>query len=323
MVVVRRTDSEDFPIVNAFQEHLSGVHDGFVSCFDTGLRTPIYSTYFGGSDSDTFYDVATDTLGNVFVVGETYSNDFPVIVHYAERFSCIVDAVLVKLSAQGGCGYSTYLGGNSLDYATGVAVDQAGNPGGLGWTLSNDFPIKNPFQTTNSWSFDGFFSKFANSEGTILFTSYLGGSSPDSITAVRIASDDSILVAGLTESDDFPVSTSLYSAKHASTDGFITKFDNSLRSLTFSTYLGGDGYDAIMGLDLDRFSNVYVCGYTSSNNFPTHYPVQNSLGGGVDAFLGGLHSSGERLWFPTHAGGENNDYAYGVGGLGCELWGSG
>ncbi|AXA34789.1 Cell surface protein [Candidatus Sumerlaea chitinivorans] len=313
IVVVGGTDSEDFPVVNAFQERLTGVHDGFVSCFDIELSTPIFSTYFGGSGSDTFYGVATDTLGNVFVVGETYSNDFPVIDPYAESFGGIVDAVLVKFTEEGGCGYSTYLGGNSFDYATAVAVDQSGNPCVGGGTLSNDFPVETRFQTTNRGAFDGFLSKFANSECKLLFSSYLGGSGSDSISAVRVASDDSVLVAGLTGSNDFPVSTSLYSTKHASMDGFITKFDKSLGSLTFSTYLGGDEYDAITGVDLDRFSNVYACGYTSSSNFPTLFPVQNSLGGGFDAFLTGLHSSGERLWFSTYAGGENDDYAYGVG----------
>jgi hypothetical protein len=136
------TSSSDFPILNAVQPQLEGSTDAFVAKFNSagGLQ---FSTYMGGSGVDVGNAIALDASGSIYVVGYTYSTDFPVTagaVQTANAGAC--DAFLFKLSPTGDTLlYATYLGGSGPDTASGVALDSSGNVYLGGWTLSSNFPV--------------------------------------------------------------------------------------------------------------------------------------------------------------------------------------
>ena len=106
----------------------------------------IFSTVLGGTGQDYATAVTSDAQGNTFVVGLTYSPDFPVT---PGAFQTTLgglyypDAFVAKIGPTGKIIWATYLGGLIDDYATGVALDSAGNVWVTGWTRSANFPVVN------------------------------------------------------------------------------------------------------------------------------------------------------------------------------------
>jgi len=70
-------------------------------------------------------------------------------------------------------------------------------------------------------------------------------------------------------------------------------------TLSYSTYLGGDGYDYGYGIAVDGSGNAYVTGDTGSTDFPTQNPYHGTYAGNVDAFITKLSSSGSALTYST------------------------
>jgi hypothetical protein len=82
--------------------------------------------------------------------------------------------------------------------------------------------------------------------------------------------------------------------------------------LSYSTLLGGTNSNAVTGLAVDASGDVYVAGSTASYDFPVSGAFQNSTGGGNDAFVAKLNSSGNGLVYCTYLGGSGDDRAYGI-----------
>jgi hypothetical protein len=76
--------------------------------------------------------------------------------------------------------YSTYLGGSSQDYGSGIAIDASGNACVVGFTNSAHFPTqKNPLQPSKHGNYDVFVTKLNAAGLALVYSTYLGGSSDD------------------------------------------------------------------------------------------------------------------------------------------------
>jgi len=147
---------------------------------------------------------------------------------------------------------------------------------------------------------------------TIAYSTYLGGSSYESGNAVAIDSLGFAYIAGYTMSTNFPVQNPYQGYNAGSFDIFVSKFNTTGNQLLYSTYIGGTDEDVAYGLKVDA-SGIYICGRTSSNNFPISNAFQSAHGGGTyDAFLTKLRPDGILLLFSTYLGGNANDEAMDV-----------
>jgi len=174
------TRSTDFPMADPYDTTYNGVYDAFAIKLSTSGDSLLYSTYLGGSDWDWGFGIAVDSQGNAYVTGYTYSPNFPTASAYQGSYNDWGDVFVTKLSTSGdSLLYSTYLGGSDLDCGFGVAVDGQGNAHVSGWTLSPDFPIANPYQGENNGRADVFVTKLSVSGGSLLYSTYLGGSNDD------------------------------------------------------------------------------------------------------------------------------------------------
>jgi hypothetical protein len=155
------TGSTNFPTANPVQSnHGGGYSDAFVTKLSTSGSALLYSTYLGGSGSDSGDGIAVGSSGNAYVTGYTGSSNFPTASPFQASNNGDDDAFITKLNTSGSSLlYSTYLGGSGGDSSRGIVVDSYGNVYVTGVTTSADFPAANAFQSSNSGGFDAFVMK--------------------------------------------------------------------------------------------------------------------------------------------------------------------
>jgi hypothetical protein len=145
----------------------------------------------------------------------------------------------------------------------------------------------------------------------IAYSTYLGGSTPglgdDEGDAIEVDADGNAYVTGRTASTNFPVANAFDSTLGGSDDAFVTKLSPT-GGLLWSTYLGGDGLDHGLGVELPSpGTSVFVTGLTTSAGFPTVNAFDATLGGTQDAFLTGLSSATGTLLLSTFFGGDGDE----------------
>ena len=310
------TGSNNFPTVSPLFGSRAGSRDVFITKIDASGNSLIYSTYLGGSRSDSGYGITVDASGNAYITGYTASTDFPTAS--PATFPVLQeifggggtsfgqgDGFITKIDASGSSlVYSTYLGGSGDDLGNDIAVDTSGNAYITGHTASTNFPTASPatfpvlqesFGGAGSMGIgDTFITKINASGSSLVYSTYLGGSGDDDSSGIALDASGNVYIAGWTNSSDFqnvfPVQSGYGGAgTYGLGDAFITKIDASGSSLVYSTYLGGSGDDGGFGLAVDATGNIYVSGITDSTDFTTASPYQlNNGGGSFDAFVAKL-----------------------------------
>ena len=138
------TASADYPTTaGAFDTTYNGNYDGFVTKFDASGAGLGYSTYLGGSGTDSGNAIALNAAGNAYVMGITGSADFPTTAGAFDTTynGGVVDAFVTKLDTSGAAlGYSSYVGGENTDSGSAIELDGGGNAYVMGSTGSADFP---------------------------------------------------------------------------------------------------------------------------------------------------------------------------------------
>jgi uncharacterized repeat protein (TIGR01451 family) len=229
--------------------------------------------------------------------------------------------------------YSSYLGGSSNDYGTGIAVDSQGSAYVTGITYSTDFPTENPIYAAGG-IYEVFVTKFNASGTALIYSTYIGGSNVnDESSANDIAVDGEFnaYVGGTTDADDFPVTAGAFQTACAPSgyvsgsyvpdcgpglysNAFLTKINPAGSALVYSTFLGGTNGTTITGVAVDSAGEAYVGGTTSSVQgvdqppyyaFPTTSSAllpgtQNSPGyGSLYAFFSKFDTTGANLLYST------------------------
>ena len=287
--VTGRANSTDFPVTQgAFQTKKNGASNSntnvFVTKLDPAGSSLVYSTYLGGSHTDSARGLAVDGSGNAYITGTALSTDFPVTQgafqtkHPAN--SSYTNPFVTKLNPTGSAlVYSTYLGGSYADSVFGLAVDGSGNAYIVGDSASFDFPVtQGAFQAANSAGGKAFVTKLNPTGSALIYSTFLGGSGGDEATGLAVDTSGNAHVTGLTYSTDFPVTQGAFQATKSaagySASAFVTKLNSSGTALVYSTYLGGSGTgcpsstDGASGLAVDGSGDAYITGYACSTDFP-------------------------------------------------------
>jgi len=284
------TNSTDFPTENPYQASISGSDeefDVFICHFSSSGSSLVYSTYIGGETEDWATGICLDSANRVGVAGYTNSADFPTKNSYQAGYGGgFYDAFASRLSSSGSSlNYSTYLGGGDEDYGCDISRDSENRMYVAGYTLSDDFPIENPYQSSRSGNFDAFVSRLSSSGSSLLYSTYLGGVYPDSAWSIVVDSGDRAYLIGGTQSSDFPTENPYQSAQGGSYDVIISQLSSSGSALVYSTYLGGSHDEYGRGISIDLENNTYITGYTRSSDFPTESPYQSNCSGDYDIFI--------------------------------------
>ncbi|MGH9077516.1 MAG: choice-of-anchor D domain-containing protein, partial [Acidimicrobiales bacterium] len=293
--LVGTTTSTTLPTMGAAQPTCAGActGNGFVTEFNPTGTALAYSTYLGGSGTDSIVSMALGANGDVYVTGATNSPDFPGTAGHFQP-QCIgfsagppatcpvgqnafVTAINPAVSGTNGLVYSTYLGADASLNTSGIAVDGGGNAYVGGSTGSSDFhtTVGAPSCGGNSC---GFVAEVAPA-GTEVYARYVAGTMRfTGLNAIAVDPAGHAYVTGQTADPTFPTTAGVFQqmcqapAGCRARTGFVTELASDGASLIFSTFLGGSvqGQDRLQYISIDASGDAYVAGTTSSPNFPTH-----------------------------------------------------
>jgi uncharacterized protein (TIGR03437 family) len=326
--VTGQTCSPNFPTRNAVQAVFGGFCDAFVTKLNASGSSVGYSTYLGGRENDPGFAIAVDPSGNAYVTGWTASANFPTKNPFQPMLGDVSDAFVTKLNAAGSeLIFSTFLGGNSGDFAHAVAVDSAGNAYVTGETRSSNFPTVNPLQPMKGGGGDAFVTKFNAAGSALVYSTYLGGSCETEGWGIAIDASGSAYVTGTTCSTNFPTVNPFqaqFGGGQFTRDAFVSKLNPAGTALVYSTYLGGsrNENDENQGaIAVDASGQAYVGGETSSTDFPLKSAWQSQRRGNSDFFITKFTAAGSAVVYSTYLGGSDEDGMF-SGGMAVDAMGN-
>ena len=293
--------SVGYPVsTGAYQQTPGGSVDVGIFKFDSIGQQRLFATYLGGSSTDMPHSLFVNTFDELIILGTTGSDDFPTSADAYQsqhgggqeidyeassiRYANGSDLFVTRLSQDGTqLQASTYIGGSGND--------------GLNFRNSYNPHYNNYNYTILMCGNDSLYYNYGDGARGELITDNL----------------NNVYVGSTTMSLDFPTTAgSLQQGHQGRQDGVVFKLDHNLRTLLWSTYLGGNMDDAVYSIDVDSAYNLLVCGGTNSTNFPTTEGAwQTTYGGGsADGFVSKISYHGDRLMSSTFVGQRFYDQLY-------------
>lgn len=267
------------------------------------------STFIGGDGQEVIADIALDASGDSVIAGWTQSSDFPTTLGaYDGSYSGTRDAFVARISANGASLLAaTYFGGSGLDSATSVAVSGS-SIYVAGWTESADFPTTSGAYRETAEGRDAFVARFDSSLSSLQASTLLGGSGSDYAFSLLVDGAE-VVVAGDTQSADFPASTGAYDEIVDGRDAYVARLTSGLDALSAATVLGGANDEFVSAVRKDGSGALVVVGDTLSDDFPVTPGAADDARDGKDVFLSILSSDLTTLAASTFLGGSGDEDA--------------
>jgi hypothetical protein len=309
--------SSDFPQVSGGADNLlNGTSDIFVSKLNNELTSIMQSTYVGGSGDDFGYNLNFDSSDNVYIYGQTKSDDLPELIGANQTTRAGGNDVFITKLNNGLTDIiiSTYFGTSGSETPSDLDFDSSDDLFISGFTNNDNLPWKSQGnQTVRAGGNDVFVAKLNKELTTGIVSTYLGGSGGDGIFEMRIDSSDNVFVTGGTGSSDFPkVDNGAFSTKLNATDIYVSKLSNDLADLYASTYLGGNLEDSQPSIFFDSSANVFITYATKSTDVTQgvsagYQTFHESDGGKRDVIITKLNNDLDTNLVTTYLGGDGQD----------------
>ena len=249
------------------------------------------ATASGSTGSNFGHTAGYDIDGNIYTGAICFATGYPTdIGSYQQTFPSITCSAINKLNPDGSnLIFSTYLGGNNgIDYPVSLACTESKKLVVLGASGSDDFPTTaTAFQQNHGGLNDITISIFSEDGGSLLGSSYLGGSNQDGQIATNSSiinlsahdnfkgtvnvSNGEVICVGTISSDNIAGLnySSASSISSTNPDAIVFKMDTTLSTLIANAVIGGSDTERGYGLTTDQNNNVYICGSTLSQDFQT------------------------------------------------------
>ncbi|MGB3007788.1 MAG: PKD domain-containing protein, partial [Chitinophagaceae bacterium] len=294
---------------------------------------------FSGSTSDNWGFTATyGPDGSMFGGGIVFGSGFPVSLgaFQTNYQSGEFDIGIIKLSPDGVSRlYATYIGGSGSDQPHSLIATANGELVIAGRSNSGNYPVRNN-GTVAGTGFDIVVTKLNASGTNIIGSRKIGGSGNDGVnisttrnlsslqrnygddgrSEVNLDGAGNVYVASCTQSSNFPGTTGFFQSTFGGStqDGVVLKFDATLNTLLFASYLGGNGNDAAYVLNIGSGGNIYVAGGTESTNLlgNTTGTIGPSNHGGIDGFVSIINNNGTSILRTTYLGTTGSDQIFGI-----------
>lgn len=226
------TESRDFPVTPGALRTEFSDWEAFVTRLSSDLTTLEASTFLGGRGTDHGNALRLGPGGNVYVVGDTESSDFPVSPtafkkKFRDQTVSETDGFISILAGDlGSLVSSTLLGGSADDECLNLTIDNSNRVYVVGTTSSADFPVTwGAYDMSyNGGVVDNFVARLDPTLSVLEGSTYLGGSDTETCASVFMDGQDKVIVAGTTLSSDFPVLPDAFDRTFGGTaEGFVSR----------------------------------------------------------------------------------------------------
>jgi hypothetical protein len=316
--------------LGAFQTTYGGNYDISIIKYDSAGTHFLYASYLGGSQNDTPHSLLMDkNTKDLIVLGTTSSLNYPTSVNaYGGTFNSgqptstnVIpyvngsDIVISRISKEGNqLLASTYVGGNMNDGLNmpggplttnygdemrgDVITDDQGNVYVSSVTSSSNFPVTPGFGNVyKGGGTDAVVMKFSPDLSSLIWSGLLGGSSFDAAYSIKLDNNQNVVVAGGTNSANFPVTVGAYQTTlGGGPDGWISRIAADGSSVMQATYTGTIAYDQVYFIDLNNAGEIFCFGQTAGV-MPVTGNVYNNPNSGQ--FLQKFNSDLSALSFST------------------------
>ncbi len=314
MMSVFQSENKDGKVEGIFSTNENDDIGFFLSRFEPAHETVIdffsiqYSSFYGGSNYDTPYDIAADE-NYIYIVGSTSSTNLTLVNPTDSTLDGGGDIYIAKFTRDGkSLVYSSYMGGSESDAGKGITlVDDSIYI--TGSTASPNFPTISAYDSSINGNSDCFVAKLDAGAMTLIYSTYLGGNGLDSGSDIEVENGYAFVI-GDTLSSNFPVVNAFDDTMNNS-DSFLTKLSVNGKVLNFSTLIGGSGMEDIYDITVVD-GTVYVVGRTHSPDFPTLNAYDTSFNGDSDCFLMRIASDDGTLNSSTYLGGTGAESGWGL-----------
>ncbi len=318
--------------------------DIYVSKFNSAGSALLASTYLGGSKNDGVNhnndtvlipswgvweypldslqfnygdqyrgEIQTDKQGNCYISSSSRSADFPVAGGFDNTLGGQQDAVVVKFDPNlSQLLWSSFLGGSDNDAGYALTVDDSLQVYLTGGTRSSDFPASNnaAYPTYNGGKADGYIAKISSNGSTLIRATFIGTGNYDQSYFVQNDKQGNVYVLGQSLGA-MPVQNVIYS--NANGKQFITKFNNSLSNIIYSTVIGSGGANTDISPSaflIDYCEKIYLSGWggniitgASTTGMPLSNNAYNATTDGFNFYLMVLDQNASSLIYATYFGG--------------------
>lgn len=290
----------------AHQSNKQGFSDAFLAKFSSS-GSLIWATFFGGDGVDYGNALILDLSDNIYLSGGTGSSGMATTGTHQSILKGSEDAFIAKFSSNGILVWSTYFGGNNIDQAADIAIDN-NSIYVTGRTESySDISSIGSHQTNfGEGQRDAFLAKFSTITGTIIWSTYYGGGNEDFGWGVSVDSNSNVILVGRTNSsNNISTPNSFLATYQNEGDAFIAKF-NSYGVRIWGTYFGESQFDSGQAVATGSNGEIYLVGHSRSNGLTTVDAHQSTNNGDLDIIIVKFLSSGQLEW-SSYYGGQSFD----------------
>lgn len=287
IAITGSTYSTDLPLNHSFDSsHSSGGVDAFITMFNSEGDSLLFSSYYGGSGHDWGYGLGFDSTNNLVISGGISSTELTFSENnIQDEVAGSFDILVLKINSDYSLNFSLCVGGKGEDWGNGLVINSQDNIIFTGKTSSDKYPTEQYFQKDRGGDHDAFLTIIDPLGKDIITSTFLGGSEDDIAYELSLDNTDRIYLVGETKSEDFPLENSYQESLIANKDAFLTVFNKEGTDICFSSFIGGNNYDAGRSVGITSTNEVVVLGFTKSSDFTVKNAYQSELNGYYDLFV--------------------------------------
>jgi len=302
----------------------------------------VFATFSGSNNSNPFdggvngYGATYDTAGNTYTSATIFAWGWPTTTGaYQTTVPSAFSIGINKYNANGtALVYSTYFGGNSgRILPSSLRVTNNQELVMTGYTETATLPVTaGAYQSSLKGTSDMYVVKFNAAGSALVGCTYLGGTGPEAYymniiyfapyapgnygySTVDVAFDkqDNIWISGNSGSTDFPTTPgAIQNVLGGNHDATITRFNPTLTTLQYGSYIGGSAWDGAYSIEYDPGADrIAIAGSTISSNYPVSFGAYKPArpGGRLDGFVTVIDNNNFFFLASTYIGTDTTDYA--------------